>query len=132
MASSRSEGGGWTPPWAYAGEPHAALTATSNGGRPIISWGSANSSQITDAVAQFLQSCYEGLEETDLSSHVNFLYVVARREPQPGDDCRDLQADTPVAEFGFGAPPASPEEWPLVELRTLLAATVADLRRRSR
>jgi hypothetical protein len=82
----------------------------------------------SDAVAALLEARRQTLGGSDLLSEVNFLYVVVRRPPEQHEASTEIGVDTPIAEFGFGAPPISPDEWPLVELRFLLNAAIAALR----
>lgn len=128
MASSLSGSGGWKPPWRYDEEPHAALVVRSSPGRPVVSWAPPGRTQEREFVARFLETRGERLDESELSSDATFLYVVVRRAPRANDDRDTIGPDTPVAEFGYGGPPASPDEWPLVKLETLIQASVFELR----
>lgn len=129
MALCRSGTGGW-PPWAYAEEPHAALLVESRPSGVAISLKPARANAVSDALADFLEARQEVLGESELSSEVNFMYVVVRRPPRAGEETSEIGADTPIAEFGYGSPPISPDEWPLVELSSLLSVSVARLRHR--
>ena len=79
------------------------------------------------AAAEFLASRQRHLEEDELASEADFLYLVMRRASQPGDDSDRLDDDSVIAEFGYGSPPASPEDRPLIELRTLLDQSIESL-----
>jgi len=118
------------PPWAYDGEPYAALIVQSSAREPTLSWDPPGRAPVDAAIAEFLESRRRNLDEGELSSGANFLYVVLRRAPLSDDHSHELGADTPIAEFGYGAPPVSPEAWPMVELKALLDGSVAALRRR--
>jgi hypothetical protein len=130
MDMCHSASGGWAPPWAYDEVPHAALIVENRPRDVAVTWKPAGAPTISDAVADFLEARQETLGERELSSEVNFLYVAVRRPPRPREDTSEIGVDTPIAEFGYGAPPTSPEEWPLVELRSLLRASLAALRHR--
>jgi hypothetical protein len=126
MASSLNECG-WEPPWAYSGQPHAALIVRNGVDGVAISWDPRGDERAGRFIGDFLATCLRNSPESDLSDETNFLYVVLRRAPEPGDPSDVIGHDTPIAEFGFGSPPASPEAWPLVTLRTLLQTTVDSL-----
>ena len=68
------------------------------------------------------------MPEVDLSSDANFLYVLLSRAPQSGDTV-GVGDGSPVAEFGFGSPPSSPEDWPCIEVRQLLRLAIEELSR---
>ena len=127
MASFHSAGGGWTPHWAYEGVPHAVLVVENRPTNVGLRWNPAGTPPVFDLVAEFLKARQRMLGESELASDVNFLYVVVRRPPQPREIASEIGRDTAIAEFGFGCPPTSPEEWPLVELRSLLKASIAAL-----
>jgi hypothetical protein len=129
MALSHSGRGGWTPPWQYNEEPHAVLIVRSSHDGPSVSWRPSSREGAREFVAQFLEARREGLDESELASDATFLYVVVRRAPKADDDRSMVATDTPVAEFGYGAPPASPDDWPLIELETLIRASISELRR---
>jgi len=115
---------------AYDDEPYALLVVKSSVDGLTVSW-TPPGCAATGVVARFLETSRIELDESDLSSDVTFLYVVMSHAPQSEDDRGDIGTGTPIAEFGFGAPPASPEDWPSVQLKTLLQASVDELHRRS-
>lgn len=127
MGTSRSDG--WSPPIGYGGEPHATLVVRNTGDGPDVSWGARDDTRAREFVAKFLATRIDGLEQRELRSDATFLYVVMRRPPAAGDEAGELGPDTPIAEFGYGAPPASPDDWPSVPLEDLLQAAVGALRR---
>jgi hypothetical protein len=126
MASFLNEHG-WRPPWAYPGRPYSALIVKSRTGGVSISWNPPGPEPPDRHVGEFLAARLRSLNESDLSSEANFLYVVLRCAPGPGERSDLIGGETSIAEFGFGAPPSSPEDWPLLTLRTLLQASVSFL-----
>jgi len=118
---------GWRPPHAFRDVPHAILTVTSADADGLAWWVPSSSAELREFAGVFLQDRLSRLGEADLSSEANFLHVVFGRAPAPGDSRVQVGPDTPIVEFGFGGPPVSPEEWPLVELRALLMSAVQEL-----
>ena len=117
----------WCPPLAHQGEMLACLVVTNEQTGIRILWkvpplGASNSVAI-----EFLNRRSRSMSEMELCSLVNFLYVVIRRVPKGRESPSDIGIDTPIAEFGYGAPPSSPEEWPLLPLRDLLERVVSSL-----
>ena len=126
MASSRDIDE-WIPRWAYTGPRYAAFVARTRMGDVEVSWHDAYDTSTAHYIAEFLTSELRDLTECDLLSGANYLYIVIRRPPL-ATDAHVIGDRTPIAEFGFGAPPSSPEEWVVVELRALLESTIAVLR----
>lgn len=128
MVSSRNVNSSWSPPWHYAGEPRALLVSESRpeGIRcnlsPPDSWSAA------PHLAAFLDARLRTLADAELLSEANYLYLVLRRLPSPDDEPDEIGEHTPIAEFGYGGPPTSSEDWPLVELNTLLESALRFLR----
>ena len=122
------EANDWRPPYGYPDIPHAILRVTSAEGDGWLSWIPSGSAELDAFAGDFLNGRLADLSESDLLSEANFLYVVFRRAPSPEDTRMQVGRDTPIAEFGYGGPPRSPEEWPVVELRTLLESAIRKLR----
>jgi hypothetical protein len=122
-------GGGWMPRRGYAGEIHATFIAKSEPVGITISWETnAPVEPMVGFVSGYLDVQLQRRPEADLADEVNYLYVVLRRAPEPNEQSNEIGAGTPIAAFGFGSPPSSPEEWPLVELRSLLRSAIRELR----
>ena len=64
-----------------------------------------------------------------MSSDANFLYVLLSRASQSADTVVGVGDGSPVAEVGFGSPPASPEDWPCIQVRQLLRLAIEELSR---
>jgi hypothetical protein len=126
MASSLNERG-WKPRWGYSDRPYAALIVRNGVDGVAISWDPWGDERAGRFVGDFLAARLRTSPERYLSFETNFLYVVLRRAPEPDDPIDVIGDDTPIAEFGFGAPPASPEEWPLMTLRSLLQTAASSL-----
>jgi hypothetical protein len=120
----------WRPPYQSPGVPHAVMAATTDESDAQLFWLPSGSAELETFARQFLEDYVSRLSESDLSSEVSFVYVVFSRQPEPSDTDMRIGQGTPVMEVGFGSPPAAPEEWPLVELRTLLAFAIQELRRK--
>jgi len=118
----------WTPPRAYSGEPYAVFTVQSGAIGFTTTWRRVDTPAARGLVADLLETRSRSLGTGELSSEANYAYVVLRRAPQSNDQGSEIGTNTPIAEFGYGGPPTSPEEWPLVELRVLLEAAVGVLR----
>jgi hypothetical protein len=118
----------WVPPRAFSGDPHAVFVVKSGAGGVVTSWEPPGSTLLEEFVRKFLENRMGNLSDGDLSLEVNFAYVVLRRAPLPGEEAGTMGRNTPIAEFGYGSPPAAPEAWPLVELRVVLQEAVRALR----
>lgn len=94
----------------------------------MVSWVGPEGENMRAFVADFLESRQEHLGQTELSSSASFFYVVVRRALASEGDTGEIGSGTPIAEFGYGSPPACPEGWPLAELATLLRAAIDELR----
>jgi hypothetical protein len=126
-AASSVDEHSWKVPRGYTGQPWAVLIARSEVDGVTISWDPRGDERSAPFVRKFLAAQLRGSPESDLAFEVNFLYVVLRRAPEPDEPSATIGRDTPIAEFGCGAPPASPEDWPLISLGTLLRMAAESL-----
>jgi hypothetical protein len=92
-----------------------------------ISWNPGVDERVSQVVGEFLAARFESMREMDLSSEANFFYVVLHRAPKPGERSVIIGRESPIIEFGFGGPPHSPEDWPMVTLASLLQTAVDSL-----
>ena len=130
MISFRGESG-WKPRWAYHREPYVVLIARSGVDGVTVCWDPGGNQSPKQFVAEFLDARVRSLPEREFESEVNYLYVVLRRGPEFGDINNVIGPRTPIAEFGYGAPPSSPEDWPLMSLREVLRSTTSLLLRQT-
>ncbi len=64
--------------------------------------------------------------QADRSQLATFLYIVLRSAPKEGD-LYGVAKDRPVAEFGFGTDPCSPDTWVERAVEELILDAIADL-----
>jgi hypothetical protein len=119
----------WKLPRAFKGRPYSILVVRTCRVGVEVNWHYGNDKISSEYAADFLEDKADSLSSSELSSEVNFLYLVFRRQPDPTDNVGVVSAQSPVAEFGYGGPPVSPEAWPEVSLETLLKKAVDALTR---
>lgn len=132
MESPHNAQRGWHPPWTYHGQPHAALVVMSWPDGIVATWHSGGDPACAEATRAFLAARLAGLPEMELTSEANFLYVVLGRPPRRTDKTDVVSATGAIAEFGYGSPPASPEEWPVLGVRDLVCSGLDFLSSRNR
>jgi hypothetical protein len=126
MATSHSQDG-WRPRWAYAGEPFGALIARNARDGLALSWISAEGDLPTVFIGEFLAARLQGLPLSETEAEANYFYVLLRRAPKPGDEGGTIGRETAIAEFGYGCPPSSPEDWPTRLISDLLKSAIDSL-----
>ena len=124
MTSYLSDIDGWLPPCAHGGERHALFMAANKTDALVTAWLTGHATVSPGPLATFLRRRLEELSGSDLGSEANFLYVVFRRQPLNFEAVTEIDLDSAVAEFGYGSPPSSPVEWPLVPIHQLLRTAV--------
>ena len=122
MASFHSDT--WRPPWAYRGRLYAVFIARTGGDGLVTSLEPPGDDTVVSATSRFLAARLGVLPESERSAEASFLYVLFRRAPEPGDAPDEIGRETAIAEFGYGGPPLSPEEWPLLEVPILLQQAI--------
>jgi hypothetical protein len=126
MDSSQNDLALWRPRWVH-GDPYAAFViATGPQGLWTKWWGHADEVQAA-LLRHFFALRLQRLPQIELDSEANFLCAAFRRAGRMDETIEEIATDTAIAEFGYGSPPASPEGWPLVDVRTLLEAAVEAL-----
>lgn len=124
MDSSQNDLHLWRPRWVHRGEPYAAFViATGPQGLWTKWWGHSHDLQVS-LLRHFFAVRLQKLPQIELDSEANFLCAAFRRAGREGETVEEIGTDTAIAEFGYGCPPASPEGWPLVDVRTLLQAAI--------
>ncbi len=122
---SLSAAGGWRPRYVYEGRPLAGVLAWQEpGGAEIATCSDAAGRGLLAARAFLIARLHELSTTSESEFPVNFLYVLVRRESTASDEIGVIAPGSPVAEFGYGGPPSSPEDWPVVPLRALMTATI--------
>ena len=83
---------------------------------------------VCDWAAEWITRHSWALPAVEAGDRVNFAYLVLERQPTAGDALGTVDQASPGSRAGWRLPPNSPERWPLMELRELLAAGVLVLR----
>jgi hypothetical protein len=117
----------WQAPRRYSGPAYSEFVLTNRVAGAHSSWTGDRGESSRAAVADFLIQRARSMPQVDLSSDANFLYVLLSRARQCADTVVDVGDGSPVAEFGFGSPPASPEDWPCIPVGQLLRLAIEEL-----
>jgi hypothetical protein len=115
----------WTPKWTTGHTAVSAVVVVNTPTGPAVSWRGVDAQGVRHFARAFLSFRAQTLPLSETEAAVGFLYLVFSRLPTAADCPNIIDRKSPIAEFGYGSPPACPEDFPLTDLPTFLSGCLA-------